>query len=300
MGILFRWFIVVVFLCGACPVWGLGTIALNLPAVGVKALIGDDNGVLINPSVAISNAVNWGGGTLTYTIELVSNSNVYDTLTCTPTNVAITSAYNSGTRTLTITAASGVPFADIQTACQSVRFFCSGGLVNATRNIQLLVQENSKYYATTGHYYMSSQTLGAASVAASAASANAATFTHYGLKGYLVTIANAGENTFVTGVTSGQTTIGTWWVPDAPTGTKKYRSGPESGATDTYTNSGGVDRSGIYFYTNWGGGGPGVWDDTGDITGPYAVEFGGLGTDSTYIIPVRMSAMNSILMGTML
>lgn len=131
---------------------------------------------------------------------------------------------------------------------------------------------------TNGHYY---DYIGAADGFTFAeALANAGTLTHLGWTGYLATVTDMSEHTFITSLTGA-----TAWIAAtdaASEGTFRWVAGPEAGSVLAFTNwsagepndccSAGEDEVVI----NWGAGGS--WNDIGNPSFPdyrvgYIVEF---------------------------
>ncbi len=132
-----------------------------------------------------------------------------------------------------------------------------------------------------GHYYdYIAAPVGAVGFTFAEALANAGTLSHLGWTGYMATVTDMSEHTFITSVTGA-----TAWIAatDAATeGTFRWVAGPEAGSVLSFTNwSAGEPNNCCAFgedevVINWGAGG--AWNDIGNPTFPdyrvgYIVEF---------------------------
>ena len=132
-----------------------------------------------------------------------------------------------------------------------------------------------------GHYYdYIAAPVGASGFTFAEALANAGTLSHLGWTGYMATVTDMSEHTFITSVAGA-----TAWIAatDAATeGTFRWVAGPEAGSVLSFTNwSAGEPNNCCAFgedevVINWGAGG--AWNDIGNPTFPdyrvgYIVEF---------------------------
>jgi hypothetical protein len=97
------------------------------------------NGAIDPVTSSLTDRTTWVGGTIYVTIDPVKNGNVLDRLSCTPAQVAITTAYDVVNRQLTITAPNTVTYADIQSTLRTLSLSVLGQCTD-TRNVRIWVE----------------------------------------------------------------------------------------------------------------------------------------------------------------
>ncbi|MGC4121613.1 MAG: Ig-like domain repeat protein [Myxococcales bacterium] len=240
-----------------------------------------------------------------------------DLLTYTPSG-GITGTYDNATGILTLSGSATA--AAYQTVLRTVRYqnIQANNPTAGTRQISFSVGASSLYFADNGHYY---EFLASSGISWTAARDAAALRRYYGLKGYLVTVTSAAENTFVAGKLAGEGWMGA--NDSAVEWTWRWVTGPEglenSGAGRLFFNQTSNDsvgcssgmRGNVVTFANWTSCEPndyqpaggedyahfvedGTWNDyplsLAGIAG-YVVEYGGMPGDPT----LQLSASKNVV-----
>jgi hypothetical protein len=252
------------------------------------------------PAIVVDNAltVSTSSSLPRFTVSVASNFSSGDVLSYTgalPSGVS--ASYASGTGVLTFTGSATA--ANYQALLRTVTFSTTSSST-ASRTITFSASDPSlSYNSSNGHYYQ----YVSGSFSWTAAKADAAAKNFFGAQGYLATITNSTENTFVNNL-SGKGWLGasdSYSEINAATGTTTYASqansegkwywvtGPEKGTL--FSNG-----SSVVTYANWASGEPnnsgslehyaenswasGYWND-GQVGGPigYILEYGGSAGD---------------------
>lgn len=258
--------------------------------------------IVVDDMLTITSGVSFDGAK----VSVSSNFNSGDVLAFTgalPSGVS--GSYNSTTGVLTFTGIA-TP-ADYQTLLRTVTFATSSTV--ALQRTVLFNLGAEFAYASNGHLYE----FVSPTVTWSAAKADAAARSKFGMQGYLSTITSSGENDFITlklaangwiGASDDYTQINggaTYANQGLSEGKWHWVTGPESG---TQFSTGSTVFGGQY--SNWNGSEPnnsggnehyaqifasvntGKWNDLGTQTMGYVVEYGGMGGDpSVDIIHTR-------------
>ena len=249
------------------------------------------------PAIVVDNAITVTGTTIpAFSVYVSGNFSSGDILSYTGSlPPGVTSSYSSGTGILTFTGSATA--ASYQALLRTVTFSTTSSSA-LVRTVTFRAGDNTLSYNTdNGHFYR----YVSGSYSWTGAKANAAAQTFFGMTGYLVTVTNSTENTFVTNL-SGKGWIGasdSYTEINAATGVTTYPAqsnaegkwywvtGPEKGtqfsngsSVFTYANwsSGEPNNSSTvehYAENSWAGGGK--WNDS-QVGGPlgYILEFGGL------------------------
>jgi hypothetical protein len=143
----------------------------------------------------------------------------------------------------TITNAGALLFDDGSIAANSI---VNTGTINIKTGVIMTIGPDDvsvpSYYSGTGHYYEYVST----SLRSTEAQAAAAAKSYAGATGYLATVLDDGENTFIKNLLSNRAWIG---LSDTATeGQFRWLDGPEAGQLATYTNWNGNEPN------NFGGG----------------------------------------------
>jgi hypothetical protein len=254
----------------------------NAPAVAV------DNTLTLTATAAIPG----------FTVSVSSNFSSGDVLSYTGSLPSgVTANYASGTGVLTFSGSASA--ANYQTLLRTVTFTTTSAST-ATRSITFRASDGvTTYNSANGHFYAYTAGL----LSWTQAKSDAASKTLFGMQGYLVTITNSAENTFVNSL-SGKGWLGAsdaYTEINTATGTTTYASqaasegkwywvtGPEKGTqfsngstVITYANyaAGEPNNSGSlehYLENSWGSG---SWNDSqsGGLMG-YVIEYGGAAGD---------------------
>ena len=252
------------------------------------------------PAVVVDNAITLTSGSNIpgFTVSVSANFTSGDVLGYTgalPSGV--TANYSSGTGVLTFSGSTSA--ANYQTLLRTVTFNTTSSST-AARTITFRASDGiSSYYSANGHFYAYIS----GSFSWTQAKANAAAKSLFGMQGYLVTVTNSGENTFVNSL-SGKGWLGAsdaYTEINAATGVTTYANqstsegkwywvtGPEKGTQ--FSNG-----SSVITYANYAGGEPnnssslehylenswasGSWNDS-QLGGPmgYVLEYGGSAGD---------------------
>lgn len=250
-----------------------------------------------------------------------------DLLTLTGTHPAITTSWNETQGKLTLNSVSGsTTYTNFINAVQQVVFSSTAANPSGQRVFSISIG-NSNYLQSTGHYYVFVPNIG---ISWTAARAEAAASTYYGLQGYLATITSMEEVQISTIQTQGAGWIG--GSDAAKEGVWKWVTGPEglaNGGTGTVFWNGGINGTSPNFaywqankqpdnskndedyahINNIGTGAPGSWNDQKNLGTPtpnhqyqtkgYIVEYGGMPGDpvinitatTTIIMPVNISSV---------
>lgn len=258
-----------------------------------------DSGVTVQESVYTKN--------LNAATVVIENFVAGDTLKVTLAS-GITGTYNPANGILTLTGAASVE--DYKKVLSSVTFSTTSS-VTTERTIQFTLGDALPYEAN-GHFYKYANKN--TSITWDAAKAEAEKSEYFGRKGYLVTITDDQENTFVK-----EKTLGIGWLGakdierDASTPKKngdwRWVTGPEGlvdGGKGTQFYQGYTGSGKSLLYTNWDSGEPndynraefvahifgpgaqaGKWNDysptNASVTG-YIVEYGGMPDDNNVVI----------------
>ncbi|HRE03152.1 MAG TPA: hypothetical protein PLV68_17770, partial [Ilumatobacteraceae bacterium] len=247
--------------------------------------------VLVDPQVVVS-----GGGTLDGAKVTITDGFLVgeDELSCAPMH-GITCDYNATTGVLTLTG-NATP-AQYQAILRTVLYDNSGvSPSGGTRTIQFSLGAAGLYFEPNGHFY---EFVVANGITWSAARDAAAARRYFGLQGYLATVTDETENSFIAAKLEGQGWMGA--SDAAAEGTWRWVTGPEglenAGAGRHFWSGTATGGPVGGFYNNWASGEPnnccagenhahflgnGSWNDyafnNGSIQG-YVVEYGGLGGD---------------------
>ncbi|MBL7699117.1 MAG: T9SS type A sorting domain-containing protein [Chitinophagaceae bacterium] len=252
------------------------------------------------PAVAVDNAITLTAGANIpgFTVSVSSNFSSGDVLGYTgalPSGV--TASYSSGTGILTFSGSTSA--ANYQVLLRTVTFNTTSSST-ATRTITFRASDGvSSYYSANGHFYGYIP----GSFSWTQAKADAAAKTLFGMQGYLVTVTNSAENTFVNSLSgkgwigasdayseiNAATGVATYVNQAASEGKWYWVTGPEKGTQ--FSNG-----SSVLTYANYAGGEPnnagslehylenswasGSWNDS-QVGGPlgYIIEYGGTGGD---------------------
>jgi len=255
---------------------------VNAPAVVV------DNAISVSSALSITDA----------RVSISSNFNSGDVLASTASISGITTSYNSSTGVLSFTGTATA--AQYQTLFQGVTFATSSTSASQRTVLFELGDANVKYNSTNGHYYL--YVSGSYTWASAKTEAELASRKFFGLQGYLATVSNSSESSFVNGL-SGKGWLGgsdDYTYINAATGATTYAAqanseghwywvtGPEKG---THFSDGSVAFGGAF--TNWNSGEPnnsggtehylenyyanGNWNDAQNVNNSgLVIEYGGM------------------------
>ena len=226
---------------------------------------------------------------------------------------SIASSWDSITGKLKLYSPTGLPitYVSFENAIKDVEFNNSSVSASGTREFSISIGE-ANYLPSTDHYYEFVSDLGITWTNAKLAAENR---TYYGLQGYLATISDMDEATFVGKQASGTGWIGgtdeesegVWkWVTGPENGTI-FWNGAENGSTPNFAfwnNSEPNNLGGYEHYAHITAPGVGIlgsWNDLGNSgaeDGPYQpkgyiVEYGGMPGDP--ILQISASTTISIL-----
>lgn len=241
-------------------------------------------------------------------VTITSGKQTGDTLWYTGTLPSgVTASYNATTGILGFTGSATV--AQYQALLRTVTFKSLSSSASVTRNISFTLGSAIAY---NGHFYMIVNN--PSYYTWTAAKADAATKTLFGLQGYMVTITSAAENNLLQQKLLADAWIGAsddYLQINGATGTTTYANqtasegkyywitGPEKGSLFSVGNVTPVVQTG--WYANWAPGGPnnwssiehcahfftnGTWDDWANSTNvtDYVCEFGGMPGDPTVVL----------------
>jgi hypothetical protein len=234
------------------------------------------------------------GGSLTDTIGSIDTSGAY-----THPSPASTTSLADLPYTLTFT---GVANATVETALKKIFYKCSGNSVNAqNRTLWIFVKEtNNPAFLSIGneyHYYTRNPGTNFWNEALDNAGNALQNPYCYGLKGYLATVLDISEETAVRTASASNGYLGA----NETSGSWKWYSGPETGATLSYFNWQGGEpnnNGGPEDYletTNLG------WNDLSNQSIGYFVEYGGYYTGTASVafgnlnyVNIRVLSPNSL------
>jgi hypothetical protein len=277
---------------GQISVTGAGSVIttpVNAPAIVV------DNSISITSTLSITDA----------RVSISSNFNSGDILACTASVSGVTASYNSATGVLSFTGTATA--AQYQTLFQNVTFATSSTVTTQRTILFELGDASVKYNSANQHYYL--YVAGSYSWTSAKTEAELAARKFFGLQGYLATVTNSSENSFVNSL-SGKGWLGgsdDYSYINAATGTTTYSgqanseghwywvTGPEKG---THFSDGSTSFNSNY--TNWNSGEPnnsggtehylenfyasGFWNDaTNTNNSGFIIEYGGMAGDPSVV-----------------
>jgi len=285
-----------------------------------------------NASTINNRDTAWEGGALYVTIDKIRNANIYDTLSCTPTDATITTTYNIASRTLTISANASVTVANLQATLRTVKLKVRGHhseprIVRfwvASEGFCLSRADRPRLYAVT-HATMSDTATFTWDVANADAIASPIRF---GMKPYLATVTSDEDTKAVKKVltATGSNDAQQWlngrrnpsnsaewiWGDGAPEAGKRFWTGNAA----NHGTPGSIFTADGLNYANWytsepnnisetrmvvygdtvvpGGAAAGFWNDsTNTAIERYIVAYGGR-DDDTNVVVVNVISQNSL------
>ncbi len=254
-----------------------------------------DNAIVVNETNTINGAK----------VTIISNFNTNDVLSVSTTlPTGVTTSYNASSGVLTINGS--ISPTDLQTLLRGVRF-SSTSSVSGIRTVVFSLGTAIPY--TNNHYYEYVSV--PAQINWTNAKSAAAARSYYGLQGYLITVSDVNENTFIFSKITDDAWIGAsddYLQINSSTGTTTYANqvaaegqwywvtGPEAGQRFSSGNNSPLTQSGMY--ANWATSEPnnhgstehyglclyssnlGKWGDlTNSLLPGYIVEYGGMPND---------------------
>jgi hypothetical protein len=271
--------------------------------------------IIVDNSLVITSGVSFDGAK----VSISSNFNSGDVLSYTGSLPSgVTASYNSSTGILTFTG-TATP-SQYQTLLRTVTFQTSS--TNAAQRIILFNLGSATAYSGNNHFYE----FVSGAYSWTTAKANAAARSLFGLQGYLATITNASENTFITsklgsdgwiGASDGSAEVTSISGTTYGEGRWYWVTGPEKGTLISTGNVSPVQQT----YMNWNSGEPnnsgsaehygeiyvsgslGKWNDLPNTsTLGYVVEYGGTNgdpvVDLTHSISINLIATSLKTTGT--